>query len=348
MKIAVYTIALNEEQFVDRWYESAKDADYLVIVDTGSTDKTVEKAEALGIVCHTISVKPWRFDDARNAALALLPDDADYCISLDMDEMLWVGWREELEKLDPKVVTRPRYLYTWSWNEDGSPGVQFDGDHIHTRHGYRWRHPVHEALFPDRIQEVHQKIDVQIHHHPDQSKSRSQYLPLLQQSTVEDPYNDRNSFYYARELYFYRMYPEAAVEFERYLNLPTATWTAERAAAYRYWARCEPSRTEELLQKSYEEDKLRRETMVDLAQYYHDKKDWLNSWNWATTALIIKEKPLDYLCEPYAWGATPHDLAAVAAFYQGDKKNAIIHGKHALEIEPTNERLKSNLEFYNA
>ena len=88
MKIAVYTIALNEAQFVERWYESAKDADYLMIADTGSADGTVEKALALGINVHVISVRPWRFDDARNAALALLPDDIDYCISLDMDEVL--------------------------------------------------------------------------------------------------------------------------------------------------------------------------------------------------------------------------------------------------------------------
>jgi glycosyltransferase involved in cell wall biosynthesis len=49
MKIAVYAIALNEEQFVKRWYESAKDADYLLIADTGSTDKTVKLAKSLGI-----------------------------------------------------------------------------------------------------------------------------------------------------------------------------------------------------------------------------------------------------------------------------------------------------------
>ena len=35
MKVAIYTIALNEEQFVEKWYESAKEADYLLIADTG-------------------------------------------------------------------------------------------------------------------------------------------------------------------------------------------------------------------------------------------------------------------------------------------------------------------------
>ena len=69
MRIAVYTIAFNEEKHVKRWYESAKDADYLLIADTGSTDKTVEIAESLGINVIKIKIDPWLFDDSLNASL---------------------------------------------------------------------------------------------------------------------------------------------------------------------------------------------------------------------------------------------------------------------------------------
>ena len=58
MKIAVYTIALNEESNVQQWYDSAKDADYLLIADTGSTDKTIRLAKKLGINVFKISIKP--------------------------------------------------------------------------------------------------------------------------------------------------------------------------------------------------------------------------------------------------------------------------------------------------
>ena len=69
MKVAVYTIALNEAKHVERWHESAKQADYLLICDTGSTDDTVDIARSLGITVVQIKLNPWRFDDARNYAL---------------------------------------------------------------------------------------------------------------------------------------------------------------------------------------------------------------------------------------------------------------------------------------
>jgi glycosyltransferase involved in cell wall biosynthesis len=77
MRVAVYTIALNEEKFLDSWFESAKEADYLLIADTGSSDGTIEKARSLGINVIEITVKPWRFDVARNTALSFIPSDID-------------------------------------------------------------------------------------------------------------------------------------------------------------------------------------------------------------------------------------------------------------------------------
>ena len=41
-RICVYAITKNEEQFVEKWYESMKEADAVVVLDTGSTDNTVE------------------------------------------------------------------------------------------------------------------------------------------------------------------------------------------------------------------------------------------------------------------------------------------------------------------
>ena len=347
LKVAVYTICLNEEQFVERWYESAKDADYILIADTGSTDRTVEIAKSLGINVINVLVSPWRFDDARNSALHALPIDVDYCVALDMDEVLVEGWREELETALNAGATRPRYKYTWSWKEDGEPGLEYGGDKIHARSGYRWKHPVHEVITGYGIPEVQCWIGLEIHHHPDNTKSRGQYFPLLKLAVDEDPSDDRNAFYFARELYFNKMYEEASNEFRRHLSLPKAVWAPERAASHRFLAKCNPENAIQHLTDAIAESE-RREALIELSIEYYNKADWENCYLFSIKALSITEKPLDYLCEEFAWGYLPYDLAALSAHHLGKKKEAIAFNVKAMKLNPADERLKENHKFYKA
>ena len=66
----------------------------------------------------------------------------------------------------------------------------------------------------------------------------------------------------------------------------------------------------------------------------------------ALAALAVKEKPLDYLCESFAWGALPYDLAAISCYNLGDFWAALSFGAKALELDPDNERLRANMDWY--
>jgi glycosyltransferase involved in cell wall biosynthesis len=316
----------------------------VIVTDTGSTDGTQNLLRKAGAIVHQISVKPFRFDDARNAALAHIPADYDWCIALDLDEVLLPGWRKELEKLDP-AATRARYRYIWSWNDDGTPGLEYGGDKIHRRTGYRWRHPVHEVLTAYGQDEVQDWCGLTIEHHPDNTKSRGQYFPLLEMAVAEDPHDDRNAFYLAREYYFHAMPEKAAAEFKRHLSLPKSVWPPERGASWRYLAKCEPNNAENYLLMSIKESP-RREAYVELAQHYHDHGRWDECAVAAREALEIVDKPMDYLCESHAWGALPHDLLAIASHWLGDRNTAIRHGEIACELSPTDTRLSTNLIHY--
>ena len=229
MKIAVYAISKNEESFVKRFCDSAKDADLILIADTGSNDKTVEKALECGAKVYDICINPWRFDKARDAALALIPRDYDVCISLDLDEVLEPGWRQEIERVWTAETTRLRYKFDWGC------GISFFYEKIHHRNGYYWHHPVHEYPRADgRIKEVYAHTDMLlVSHHPDPTKSRGQYMPLLELAIAEDPHCPRNAFYHARELTFYARWDEAIVALNKYLEMPEATWPNERCYAMR-------------------------------------------------------------------------------------------------------------------
>ena len=350
MKICVYAISKNEEQFVERFCASAKDADLILIADTGSTDNTAVKAAECGAVVHDIFISPWRFDMARDTALALIPRDIDVCISLDLDEVLEPGWREEIERVwELGKTTRLRYMFDWGHN------IRFKYEKIHARIGYRWHHPVHEYPVPDgRITEVYADTDrLLVSHHPDPTKSRGQYLDLLRMAVKEDPRCPRNAFYFARELTFYHLWDEAIDRLNHYLAMPEATWQNERCYAMRlladsfqakgdYWTAMQWAR------RAAAEAPHTREPWVKLAELAYMQHDWLECYSSCMKALSITDKAAVYTMDPSVWTEKPHDYLSIAAHHLGRKDEAIEHCQKALEFAPNDARLQQNLAMMQA
>jgi len=347
LKICVYAISKNEEQFVERWANSAKDADLLLVADTGSTDNTVEECKKNGITVHEICITPWRFDHARNASIALIPRDIDVCVSLDLDEVMEPGWREEIERVWQEGTTRLRYYFDWGC------GIKFQYEKIHARHGYYWHHPCHEYPMPDgRINEIYAYTDkLLVSHHPDPTKSRGQYLDLLELSVKEDPLCPRNAFYYARELSFYSKWNESIEALNKYLNMPNANWYTERCYAMRVMGKCyeelkQPLVAESWYQKAAAEAPDTREPWVALSMLYYTQAKWPECYATAMRALSIKNKDLVYTADPAVWGSQPHDLAALAAWHMGLRWVAVEQGSLAVELDPGDTRLQENLLWY--
>lgn len=344
MKVAVYAIALNEEQYVERWARSCAGADYTYILDTGSEDETRELAKSAGVTVFRKTFDPWRFDAARNHILDLLPDDVDICIALDMDEVLVSGWREALDGAYTENADRYRYKYVWSWNDDGSEGLVYGGDKIHIRYGMRWHHPVHEVLKKNNNQPENQKwVDnLEIHHFPDPSKSRSQYLPLLELAVSEDPEDDRNRFYLGREYIFRGEHEKAIEQFEEHLKI--SRWAPERAAALRYLYQA--TKDVSYLYQAMMNDPCRRENYTALAQHHYENEEWQACLCMVKAALSIQTKPLDYLCDSDAWSWLPYDLGAIAHYRLGNHLEALEYGGIALNYRPGDERLAGNVKLY--
>lgn len=345
MKIAVYAISKNEEMFVERFCNSAKDADLILIADTGSTDKTVQLAKKCGAVVNPITITPWRFDDARNAALAMIPRDIDVCVSLDLDEELQPGWREEIERVWTDGTTRLRYGFDWG------AGIVFKYEKIHARHGYRWTHPCHEYPIPYMIDEVYADTDMlMVIHKPDNTKSRGQYLPLLEMSVKEDPIDPRNAFYYARELSFHSQWQRSIDECQRYLALPGADWPNERCYAYRVMSRCYSELGDwdnaiRCARLGVVEAPYTREPWCEIAKLAYQRHQWAECYGAAISALAITNREFVYTVDPEVWGALPHDYASIAAWNLGMKEIAIEQAKLALTLAPDNVRIADNLRL---
>ncbi len=351
-KICVYAITKNEEKFVDRWMDAVSEADLVVVTDTGSTDRTVEKLRERGAVVYVETISPWRFDAARNLAMDHIPEDVDICVSNDLDEVFEPGWREKLENAWLPVYTRARYLFTWSRNSDGTYGKQFTMEKIHRRHGFRWVHPVHEVLAysgedPDRTVWVPGLV---LNHYPDVSKPRSQYLPLLELSARENPQDDRVAFWLGREYIYKGMLDKSIETLSNYLKMPTALWNEERCAAMRFIASCYQAKEDKnvarlWLFRAIAECPTIREPYHQMAQLGYQMNDWPLVFFMVSEVLKITEKSGSYLFEPAAWGYSLYDLGAISAYRLGLYRLSCDYAVRACELQPGDERLKKNLEL---
>jgi len=117
MKITATIITLNEERKIVRAIESLRCCDEIVVLDSGSADRTVELAEKLGA---RMLESPWRgYAGQKNWAAEQATND--WILSIDADEALSEALEAEiwsLKKSGPKydAYTMPRlaqYMGRW-------------------------------------------------------------------------------------------------------------------------------------------------------------------------------------------------------------------------------------------
>lgn len=348
MKIAIYTISKNEEKYVNHWVNANNDSDYLIVGDTGSTDNTKEYFNhhnvkyANTVRVYDIRISPWRFDDARNAILALIPDDVDIAISVDMDEYMAPGWRSELEKYWVPGTTRISYTYHHALDANDNPISTFMADKAHARFGYRWQRPVHETVFSVGDEQILSMPSLVMFHNQDTNKSRQNYLPLLIQSHTDMPNCAQTLFWLAREYYSYKQQDKAVEHFKKYLAMNESTWSDERSEAMKYLSELMPHETLKWLRLSAIEASHRREVWYNLAKYYYDHQDWLNCYTSAKEGLKITNKCNNYLDNLHVWVGNTEDIAGIAAWNLDMKKESLDLFEKAIQISSNDQRIRDN------
>ncbi len=204
--VGLYCIAKNEEQNLPRFRESLKDCfDQLVLVDTGSTDRTVELAKELGFEVHHFD---WIDDFAAARNFALSKVTQEFSCWLDLDDVL--SNAEGFKQFKRDIMGLGDYWvanYNYSMDKAGKPTCTFIRERVvRMGRGLQWRYFLHEGIPPvgnaplrvqsTRLWEVnHLRTD------EDMKKDKSRNLKIIEGKAKQGKLDPRMTYYYGKELF---------------------------------------------------------------------------------------------------------------------------------------------------
>ncbi len=230
-RLSVCLITKNEQQFLGQSLESVRAvADQIVVVDTGSTDRTVEIAQSLGAEVHHFK---WcdDFSAARNAALEQAR--GDWILILDADEELPADQHARLladMRNDKLIAFRLPMINRGKENE----GRAFVPRLFRNAPGVHFRGRIHEQIFPSLLPLAKTwglgtgLGTAQLVHHgyaPEIVKERNKNernLALLRQAILEQPEDPNMAMNLGLELVRHGEFEEGLAHYREAFRLMSA------------------------------------------------------------------------------------------------------------------------------
>ena len=349
--ISLCMIVKDEEEVLARCLESAKDlVDEIIIVDTGSQDKTYEIAQQF--TPHVYSFA-WidHFAAARNFAFS--KGTCDYLMWLDADDIILpedaAAFREIKANLDPSIDT-VMMKYNVAFDEQGKPTFTYYRERVMRRcDKAKWEGAVHEVIAPfGKI--IHAPVAVT---HRRKEKTDNQRNLRLFENLLKrgETLNPREQFYYARELYYNSRFKEAAEIFEQFLNEGRG-WVENNIEACRVLSQClraigEPERARQALLQSFHYDAPRAELCCELGYHHFIQQQFEPAIQWYKSALLAPRRETSgaFTLEE-CYGYLPHLQLCVCYDRLGQLDLAIEHNEEAGKLRPQSPAYLYNKKYF--
>lgn len=340
-------IVRDEEKTLERVLKNAWIyADEIIIVDTGSKDKTKEIA---GKYTQNIFDYVWRddFSHARNYSFDRAT--GEYIIWLDGDDFMpdevaykIKKWKENGEG---DVVMCP---YVLSYDES-TPKFHFLRERIvKNTPSLRWHERVHEVIIPrgkivnnEGILIYHGKIKKHT------NRNLKIYRKMLKNGEKLSP---RGLFYFARELYYNGYYREGIRTFKKFLK--GEGFIENKIEACKFLAYCyeelgDNDRALDSLFSSFKLAPPRGEIMYEIGRIFSKIRGYDRGIFWLKQALANKDdlRKGGFVDEDKT-GLFPALELVVCYYNLGDKKSAKFYHEISKSLSPNNPAVKYNDEFF--
>lgn len=349
--ISLCMIVKNEEQVIGRILGQMKlAADEIIVVDTGSTDRTKEIASQYTPLVYDY---PWKEDFAAARNFACSKAVMDYWMWLDADDVvppdqqkLLIRLKENLKPDTDMVMMK----YLAGFDENNNVTFSYYRERIiKNSPQFRFEGRVHETVVPHgnilytEIAVEHRKIAVD-----DPGRNLHIYQTMLAQGEVLEP---RHQFYYGRELYYHGQYGEAAQVFLTFLEGKNG-WVENKIEACLQLANCyeylakKIERLEALLY-SFVYDIPRAEACCEIGRYMMEQGSWRLAIYWYQQALgreICEESGA--FVQRDCYGYIPAIQLCVCYDKLGDYEKALEYHKESMKWKPESEAVRENQVYF--
>lgn len=334
-------IVKDEEETLDRCLSSVVSiCNEIIIVDTGSTDKTKQIAEKHNAIIFDFT---WVDDFASARNFSFRKATQDYILWLDADDVIKP---QDIEKIkiylnqDGWDALMCRYIY--AHDENDQPSLVLKRHRIVKNDGQaRWNDPIHEYLVFGNQKVVDADIDV--HHYRTArqfERSSGRNLRILEKLYNETKgENPRHEFYYARELADSGKSNDAKLIFISYLN-SKKDWEGNIINAYQRLAKIyyADNDLDAVLRTCFEAIQYNPhyiEIYNILIRVFYDQKDWQKVIRWGEMAITINKPDAMHSYQPSEYDFVPYDRLCIAYYSVGNLKKAYESNEIAIRNAPT-------------
>ncbi|WP_195938296.1 glycosyltransferase [Romboutsia sp. 1001713B170131_170501_G6] len=353
--ISLCMIVKNEENILKRCLDSIYDiVDEIIIVDTGSVDKTKE-------VCrdYTNNIYDFKWIDDFSKARNFSFDKAtkDYILWLDADEYLdeknrkkFINLKENLNKSISVISTETHMCI----DENNNPKIVARRNRIIKRsEDFKWVGYVHEYISIEGINEsTVYDSDICIIH--DKVKNIDDRNLKIYEKNLKDGkiLSNRDLYYYGRELYCNLKYEksiEILKEFIKVSEFKEETIDALCKIGECYIKQKEYKLARIYLYKAFEEDIPRADIMYNIAYSFEEEEKYLQAISWYKIILNTNISCDTNQCINMSYLRFKPHLNLCCCYYElKDLPRAYYHHQKCMELNPNDECVKCNEKYFNS
>lgn len=351
-EISLCMIVRDEEAVLGRCLDSIADlVEEIVLVDTGSRDRTKEIARAYGAEVYDFT---WidDFSAARNFAFSKATKE--YLFWMDADDILPESQRAGFAALKAMLADAPcdtvMLLYDAAFDETGKPTFSYYRERLLRRSPLaRWQGAVHEVIEPFgriRYEAIH------IEHRKEGEGAGDRNLRIYEkQIAAGKTLEPRAQFYYGRELFFHGKYERAAEVFRQFLREPAA-WLENRLEAVRFLAYSleETGRAAEAFDALLAGLRLAPPTgelCCDLGRYFFARGEWEQAAFWYETALRAEKRTeRGAFVQEECYGYLPCVQLCACWLRLGDTARAKRYNDMAGVFRPNDPKVAQNRQYF--